>query len=191
MNWRIHYEGVAVAICNKLCGFSMAALAATSLFAARPAAAGVIEINNFPAGNGSATFNFAGMDWRNGSTVKSGETAGADNFHSFGFAVDSNGTEQPAEVISSTAAVDLGRLYTNHPANLDSTYSSALVRMRQKELGIPAAGNYAANIRMEQSAIMRGQAQGAAVFAPVPEPQTYAMMLVGLGLLGVSVRRKN
>jgi hypothetical protein len=28
-------------------------------------------------------------------------------------------------------------------------------------------------------------------FAPVPEPQNYAMMLVGLGLLGVSARRKN
>jgi hypothetical protein len=26
--------------------------------------------------------------------------------------------------------------------------------------------------------------------APVPEPQTYAMMLAGLGLLGVSVRRR-
>ena len=33
-------------------------------------------------------------------------------------------------------------------------------------------------------------AQDVLVFAPVPEPETYAMMLAGLGLLGFSARRK-
>lgn len=33
-------------------------------------------------------------------------------------------------------------------------------------------------------------AQDVVVFAPVPEPETYAMMLAGLGLLGFSARRK-
>jgi hypothetical protein len=190
MNWRINYEEVAVAICNRLCGFSMAAFAVTALFAAQPAAADIIEINNFWE-SGAATFNFSGMDWHNGSNVKLGETGGADNIHSFGFAVDSNDIEQPAKVISSMEAVDLGRIYTNHPADIDLTYSSALAQMRLKELGIPSASNYAANIWTEQSVITRGHAQGAVVVAPVPKPQTYAMMLVGLGLLGVSVRRKN
>ena len=29
------------------------------------------------------------------------------------------------------------------------------------------------------------------ITAPVPEPETYAMMLIGLGLLGFMTRRKN
>jgi len=32
--------------------------------------------------------------------------------------------------------------------------------------------------------------QDLAVFAPVPEPQTYAMMLAGLGLMGFVARRR-
>lgn len=41
--------------------------------------------------------------------------------------------------------------------------------------------------RMQQFVNAGGQVP---VLAPVPEPQTYAMMLVGLGLLGVTARRR-
>jgi len=190
MNWRINYEEVAVAICNRLCGFSVAVLAATALFAVQPAAADIIEINNL-WGGGSATFNFSGVDWHSGRNVKLGETAGPDNIHSFGFVVDSNNTGQPSKVINSMVAVDFGRIYTNHPADIDFAYSSAFTQTWLKESGIPSASNYAANAGTEQSVIARGHAQGATVVAPVPAHQTYAMLLVGLGLLGVSVSRKN
>jgi hypothetical protein len=153
-----------------------------------------------------------------------------DIFDSFSFVVDSNDTKLPATIISSQAATDLGRLYTNHHDAVDSTSSSAenesafqlavweIVNEQSKgayslssgaftakgtgsalaeqwlsELGIASASNYSANIWAVQSMITQGKgyAQDIVVFAPVPEPQTYAMMLVGLGLLGFSARRKN
>lgn len=39
-------------------------------------------------------------------------------------------------------------------------------------------------------AAARGATQDLAVFAPVPEPETYAMMLAGLGMLAVAARKR-
>jgi hypothetical protein len=234
-------------------GLIAAALAAAALCAAQPAAADIIEINNFWAGAGNVNISFTGTNWHDGSTVTGlneyGGSGGfktydlttdpnrqnafqsfcVDIFHSFGFVVDSKDTLQPASIISATAAADLGRLYTNHQADISSTSSSAnneaafqlavweIVNERSgaynlnggafkasgtgsstaqtwlNELATPSASNYAANIWTVQSMITTGNgyAQDVVVFAPVPEPQTYAMMLVGLGLLGFSARRKN
>jgi hypothetical protein len=156
-----------------------------------------------------------------------------DIFSSFGFAVSSNDTLQPATIINSTVAADLGRLYTNHHAAIDSMQSgaaeesafqlavweivnegvsggsaynlaagaftasgtgSALAQIWLSELSVTSVSNYVANIwRVGSMVSGRGNAQDVVVFtpyAPVPEPQTYAMMLVGLGLLGFSARRK-
>ena len=156
-------------------------------------------------------------------------------FNSFNFAVDSNDTLQPATIISSAAATDLGQLYTNHHAAIDSTSSSAeneaafqlavweivneqgegsygltdgtfkasgtggnLAQTWLSELeGTPPTSAYTASIWTVQSMITAGHgyAQDVVTFSPiqtpVPEPETYAMMLVGLGLLGLSARRKN
>ena len=242
---------------NKLRSFSVAALTATALFAAQPAAAqpaaaDIIEINNFWAGSGTATIDFTGQNWHDGSTVTGLHEVGGlggfktydlttdpnkrnafqsfcvDIFDSFNFAVDSNDTQLPATVISSQAAADLGRLYTNHHNAIDSTQStgedesafqlavweivndraegaysltsgnfkatgtgSTLAQAWLTELGMPSDSSYVANIWKVQSMITQGKgyAQDVVVFAPVPEPQTYAMMLVGLGLLGFSARR--
>jgi len=244
---------------NKLRGFTVAALAATALITAQPAAADVIEINNFWAGAGNANISFTGTDWHNGNTVTGlNETGGAggfltydlttdphkqngfqsfcvDIFHSFGFVVDSNDTQQSATVISSTAAADLAQLYTNHHDQIDSTNSSAeseaafqlavweivnehgdgsynlnggnfkasgtgssLAQSWLSELyGADSSSTYTANIWTVQSMITTGNgyAQDLVTFSPiqtpVPEPETYAMMLVGLGLLGLSTRRKS
>ncbi len=234
---------------------SVAALAATALFVAQPAAADTIEINNFWAGSGSATIDFTGTDWHDGSTVTGLHEVGGsggfktynlttdpnrqnafqsfcvDIFSSFSFAVSSIDKLQPATIISSVVAADLGRLYTNHHAEIDSGFSSAenesafqlavweivnegasgsssynllggafkaagtggsLAQKWLNELSIASASEYVANIWTVQSMVSgKGYAQDVVVFAPVPEPQTYAMMLVGLGLLGFSARRKN
>lgn len=240
----------------KFRGFSVAAFAATALFAAQPAAADIIEINNFWAGGGTVTIDFTGKNWHDGSTVTGLHEVGGsggfktynlstdpnkqnafqsfcvDIFHSFNFVVDSEDELQPASIISSQAAADLGRLYTNHHAQIDVNAGSSngtnesafqlavweivndraagayslttgdfrasgtgfsLAQLWLSELSTPSASNYAANIWTVQSMITKnkGYAQDLVVFAPVPEPQTYAMMLVGLGLLGFSARRKN
>lgn len=232
--------------------FSAAAVVAATLFAAQPAAADVIEINNFWAGWGTATIKFTGTDWHDGSTVAGLQEYGGsggfktynlttdptrqnaflsfcvDIFHSFGFVVRSEDTLQPATIISAKAAEDLGKLYTNHGADVESKSSSgtnqsafqlavweivnegassynlsqgnfsatgtgsSLAQTWLNELSTTSASQYVANIWTVQSMLSgNGYAQDLVVFAPVPEPQTYAMMLIGLGLLGLSIRRKN
>jgi hypothetical protein len=240
---------------KSLRGLSVAALAATALFAAQPAAADVIEINNFWAGHGTVNISFTGTDWHTGDAASVHETTGAggfltynlttdsgmqngfqsfcvDIFHSFSPAVDSNDTLQPASTVLGTqAAADLGMLYSNHHADIAATSGnatneaafqlavweivnegsdhydinggefsasgtgSALAQQWLDELagGNGGHGDYSANIWTVQDMITTGHgyAQDVVVFAPVPEPQTYAMMLVGLGLLGFSARRKS
>jgi len=56
--------------------------------------------------------------------------------------------------------------------------------------GLLAAGNY--YLQVEGSVIGKagGKYSGDIAVSPVPEPETYAMMLAGLGLLGFSARRR-
>jgi len=238
---------------TKLRGLTAAALAATALFAAQPAAADTIEINNFWAGYGVDSISFSGINWKTGNTATVNETAYAggfnttnkstgetfqsfcvDIFDSFNFGAQSEDTLKPATIISTRAAADLGRLYTNHHAAIDSIHSSgnseaafqlavweivneqteggyslstgafkatgndfSLAQQWLKELGVASASAYSANIWNVQSmnSTDKGISQDLVVFSrvqtPVPEPETYAMMLVGLGLLGFSARRKN
>jgi hypothetical protein len=247
-------------------GITAAALAVSALFAAQPAAAEIIEINNFwsqSSWGSSATINFSGTDWHNGNQVTiTNETGGSggfktyelttdpnrqnafqsfcvDIFHSFNFAVSSDDVYEPATIISSTAAADLGRLYTNHHANIDSTSSSAanesafqlavweivnegtgessgsgtynlsagdfrasgtgssIAQSWLNELSTTSTSAYSASIWTVEAMLTTGHgyAQDVVTFSPiqtpVPEPETYAMMLVGLGLLGMSARRKS
>ncbi len=157
-----------MAFSNRFCGLSIAAFAAAALFAAQPAAADTIEINNVLTGSGSTILNLSGTDWHNGR-----------NATSFNFVVDSNDTP-------GTYSLNKGDFTTTGTG-------SSIARMWLEELGIPSNSNYAANIWTVQSMNTQGKSnsQDMVTFAPVPEPQNYAMMLVGLGLLGVSARRKN
>lgn len=239
-------------------GLTAAALAVTALLAAQPAAADIIEINSFWAGSGVATIDFTGTNWKTGQKVVGLHEVGGsggfetynlstdphkqnafqsfcvDIFSSFGFSVTSNDNLQPATIISAEAAADLGQLYTNHHADIDSLGSSAqneaafqlavweivneqvdgayslesgnfkaygtggsLAKTWLSELGDVQTNLYTASIWTVQSMITtgHGHAQDVVTFSPiqtsVPEPETYAMMLVGLGLLGLSARRKS
>jgi hypothetical protein len=238
-------------------GLTAAALAASALFAAQPAAADIIEINSFWAGSGAATINFAGTNWKTDKYAVEKGVGGSggfetynlttdpnkqhgfqsfcvDIFSSFNFVVTSNDNLAPATIISAEAAADLGQLYTNHHTEIDSLGSSAenesafqlavweivnesnensysltngafrvsnatgsvLAQDWLNELdGTALTSAYTASIWTVQSMISGpGHAQDVVTFSsvqtPVPEPETYAMMLVGLGLLGFSARRK-
>ncbi|HTY99264.1 MAG TPA: PEP-CTERM sorting domain-containing protein, partial [Rhodocyclaceae bacterium] len=56
---------------------------------------------------------------------------------------------------------------------------------------LPSVSKYSANIWAMQGNGSSGWGpQDVVVFAPVPEPETYAMMLAGLGLMGAVARRR-
>jgi hypothetical protein len=109
---------------NTRCGYKKlaATLAVTALFAALPARADIIELSGFWAGYGTATIDFTGTNWHNGSTVTGlHEVGGAggfrtynlttdplkrnpfqswcvDIFHSFSFVIDALDVLKPAEL---------------------------------------------------------------------------------------------
>jgi hypothetical protein len=53
-----------------------------------------------------------------------------------------------------------------------------------------AAGNYQINFKNESGNLATGSFTGGVTVAAVPEPETYAMLLAGLGLIGFSARRR-
>jgi hypothetical protein len=197
----------------------------------------VTGLHEYGGSGGFLTYNLtADPSRRNGF-----QSFCVDIFHSFSFATSSNDTLKPANValagssatlptiISSRAATDLGRLYTNHHAAIDSTSSSGsneagfqlavweIVNERSgnyslaagdfkatgtgssiaatwlNELSTNSASAYNADIWTVQSARTGGYgAQDVVVFSqiPVPEPETYAMLLAGLVLIGFSARHR-
>lgn len=236
---------------KKLRGLTAAALAATALFVAQPAAADTIQLNGMWAGSNTAnSISFNGLDWHTGLAASVNDnnvwaggfnttnttTGGSafqsfcvDIFHNFSFVAQSTDTLlTAAAVINSTVAEDLGRLFTAHHADIDSKTSTAgneaafqlavweivneqkdgynlasgnfkatgddvaLAQSWLTDLTRPSVSQYAANIwKVQVGQNGNSGPQDVVVFTPVPEPQTYAMMLVGLGLLGFSARRKN
>lgn len=242
---------------NKIRGLT-AAIAVAALFGSQPAAANVIEINSMWAGFDTININYYGSTpstsvhenaWTGGfETYNLTQDPGhlnafqsfcVDIFDSFNFSVTSNDTLHPAaSVISSQAATNLGKLFTNQHGLIDSTSSSAkneaafqlavweivnetseLLSLNSgvfqagastnpqdptKTGAVTLANTWLAQLRttnysgynayiwkVDSMVSGIGHAQDVVTFTPVPEPETYAMMLVGLGLLGFSARRKN
>jgi len=122
---------------KKLRSLTVAALAATALFAAQPAAATTeITLNGMWAGGNNDIISFTGNDWHTGAAAAditnkwafaggfstTNKATGAtfqsfcvDIFHFFnGFPITSNDSLSPATIISGKAATDLGRLFTAH-----------------------------------------------------------------------------
>ncbi|MDO8989942.1 MAG: PEP-CTERM sorting domain-containing protein [Sideroxyarcus sp.] len=74
----------------------------------------------------------------------------------------------------------------------NSVASVSLAQTWLTELSFTSPSAYNATIWTVQSmSTDTGWAQDVVTFTSVPEPETYAMMLVGLGLLGFSARRKS
>ena len=55
----------------------------------------------------------------------------------------------------------------------------------------PVPGNYRLNVQgSETNPLLSASYAGNIAISPVPEPETYAMLLAGLGLIGYSARRR-
>lgn len=176
-----------------------AVLVLAALCATQPVSANTIKLNNFSTGSGSVNANLIGANWHDGSSIT-----------------------------SSHAAVDLGRLFTNHQADIASNGTdrvnksafqlpvgdivndrSGSFRLDARDITAAGKGQYLAynnlsqlgnvandaytdNIWTMQDMIIgtNVHAKDAVVFAPVPEPQSYAMLLAGLGIIFFTLRRR-
>lgn len=76
------------------------------------------------------------------------------------------------------------------PVTSGTSFSSGLVDVWTVSSNNLAAGDY--YLQVNGTVLSNGAASfgGAVALAPVPEPQTYGMMLAGLGALGVVARRR-
>jgi hypothetical protein len=78
--------------------------------------------------------------------------------------------------------------------NADDTVLTSITSNQNKmtlNWGPSAAGSYYLNVTGIANGSMGG-AYGVAIgVSPVPEPESYAMMLIGLGLMGAIARRRN
>jgi hypothetical protein len=75
--------------------------------------------------------------------------------------------------------------YSLTAGNFKASSTTAVINAANSMLG-----NLSGPITMTASVWASGSSQDIAVFAPVPEPETYAMMLAGLGLMGFVARRR-
>jgi len=163
-----------------------------------------------------------------------------DIFHDFSFAVQSTDTRQDASAFFSATlgaasgariADDLGRLATNHYADVTTTvhntttdrnavaFQLAVWEIVNENAGFYGLGTgnfrvtsatsgalalattwlgelagttngYSVDIwAVSNGAYGRG-AQDVAIFAPIPEPEIYAMLAIGFGVMGFAARRR-
>ena len=224
---------------------------ASSVALSGAALADTIDIAGFWAGAGSATINFSGTNYHDGSFATFSEYGGSggfrtydlttdpgklrsfqsfcvDIFHDFSFpGIGTANLNSASSVFGATKANDLGRLYTNHHASIDGTGStadseaafqlavwevvnekggspysltggnfsasgtgSATATLWLNELNGPSSTSaYSVSIWKMQQGPSGWGPQDVAVFAPIPEPETYAMLMVGLGFMGFWRRR--
>jgi hypothetical protein len=152
-------------------------------FVAAAANAGVVTINSWngnSASGYSATFghtNMAGQfsDSYDFSVPPDSSGKGTPNGISLGFGLSGNGL-----TFSSYNLYQAGLLIASGVIDKSSSY-----------LGFTGGGNgnYTLGLKGSTSSSYCSY-DGHISVSPVPEPETYAMMLVGLGLVFVSVRRR-
>jgi hypothetical protein len=112
-------------------------------------------------------------------------------YHNYIDSTSSSGTNESAFQLAVWEIVnDRSGSYSLAGGDFKATGTgSSLANQWLADLG--NASDYTANIWTVQKMISgRGYAQDVVVFAPVPEPQTYAMLLAGLGIIGFTLRRR-
>ena len=78
--------------------------------------------------------------------------------------------------------------FTGFPAATSGTYSNTFTNVSPTNIaGIEAGLAY---INIHDAIFPGGEIRGDILAAPVPEPETYALMLAGLGALGMVTRRR-
>lgn len=114
-----------------------------------------------------------------------------------GFAGDTYNVFNGLVALGTTSAVPVTE-YNNAPLNAGLDYSAAFADHANFSYATYnlAAGTYAIKGWLNQSVTIDGNPLNASVGAlrldvsPVPEPETAAMLLVGLGLIGATLRRR-
>ena len=137
--------------------------------------------------SGVGQFDAIGMTWISGSDFS--DTALTLNLGATGWSQTSNAHYAFAS-FDSTSSLYFTTNFQSMPGSFalyawrgDTLVDSALINFPQ----VSSPWTSGAPTRMEQFVNAGGQVP---VIAPVPEPETYAMMLVGLGLLGFTARRQ-
>lgn len=87
------------------------------------------------------------------------------------------------------ANLTVNLLNNSHP-NGTVNYGSFAGNGTGYTFNLPAAGNYHIDITGVATGINGGTYGVALTAAPVPEPETYAMLLAGLGVMGAIARRR-
>ena len=78
--------------------------------------------------------------------------------------------------------------FTGFPAATSGTYSNTFTSVSAANIaGIEAGLAY---INIHDATFPGGEIRGDILAAAIPEPETYAMMLAGLGALGIATRRR-
>ena len=165
----------------------MAALALTlSLgFAAGSANAVALTFNgwNFTTpGVASTAFSSSGLsssatynDWLNFSLPGGSDGSGAANVIALRLSTPYTGIVNYFRLLDLTTSSYVGTTVASGAGYSVLAFSGASVPgSYQLEIGVSGTNSYSGSIA-----------------TPVPEPETYAMMLAGLGLLGFSARRRN
>ena len=167
-------------------GFSRMAVVVLTMwlgFSAGAANAGVPTMSSF---DGSASTGYNASFWNTGVTTS------FDDWISFSIPSDSsgNGASNLISLGGSGLAFSAFNLYES--AVLVATGITSGSTSYLSFAGGAVPGNYSLNIAgFKLNPSVSASYAGNISISPVPEPETYAMLLVGLGLLGFSARRRN
>ena len=152
-----------------------AGLIVAAFFAAQPVVADTIELNNSWASSGTVHINFTGINWHDGSSVTQNVIGGSGGFKYYDLTSD---PEKKNTFQSFCAGIFRSFNFAVDPSDV------------LKSADVALTGSAATTPTVQSMIRGRGNAQDVVVFAPVPEPQTYAMLLAGLGIIGFTLRHR-
>lgn len=152
---------------------AIASVAATSAFASTPAnptATGYSFVDNTLSGLFTETYTFTAL------------SSGTYSFLNYGSDTITGFTGNLFDVTASTSVGNFQTTYTGN-VNWDTYTVAGAFNLTQ---GHQYAFSFSGNATGVSSPNYHGT-----VTAPVPEPETFAMLLAGLGLIGAVTRRRN
>lgn len=181
-------------ICNTFGKF--AAIASTSLMLASSASADTLDFSVFPTGPMGTTVLVLPQATITsfGSNLYIG-AAGID--HEICALTGGGNCEADLKVDFSTAVNGLSFVASGYDAGdhvdvniFDGATLLGTVGLSSNGLVDLSAFSHVTSLYMDDSSTGAGFAYDHFIFAPVPEPETYAMLLAGLGLMGFMTRRR-
>jgi opacity protein-like surface antigen len=117
-------------------------------------------------------------------------------FDTFNFSIGSGGTLSTSAVsLSLSNLLDIsgltGNLWNNSHPNGTFNYGTFAGNNTTFSFGPLAAGDYHIDFTGNATGVVGGAYAAAVSVSAVPEPETYALLLAGLGLMGTVARRRS